>query len=70
MLSLLKRINVPLNFSTFEQHSFKKSRTDVGKMLEAKPERSVQTGSTPFNIFENKGNVESILSECFNQFEF
>ena len=26
-------------------------------------ERSVQTGSTPFNIFENKGNVVEMLNE-------
>ena len=33
-------------------------------------ERSVQTVSTPFNIFKNKGNVESILNESLNQFDF
>ena len=33
-------------------------------------ERSDQTVSTPFNIFKNKGNVESMLNESFNQFKF
>ena len=33
-------------------------------------ERSVQTVSTPFNIFKNKGNVESMLFESWNQFKF
>ena len=33
-------------------------------------ERSVQTVSTPFNIFKNKGNVESTLNESLNQFKF
>ena len=33
-------------------------------------ERSVQTVSTPFNIFKNKGNVESMLNESLNQFKF
>ena len=28
-------------------------------------ERSVQTGSTPFNIFENEGNVVEMLNESF-----
>ena len=69
MLSLLIRIKAPLNFSTFEQHLFNKSSKVVGKMLQAKTKRSVQTGLTPFNIIENKGNVESMLSESFNQFE-
>ena len=32
-------------------------------MLEANTERSFQTASTPFNIFEDKGNVESLLGE-------
>ena len=31
---------------------------------------SVQTVSTPFNIFKNKGNVESMLNESLNQFKF
>ena len=33
-------------------------------------ERSVQRASTPFNIFENKGKVESILNEILNRFKF
>ena len=33
-------------------------------------ERSVQTVSTPFNIFKNKGNVEPMLNESLNQFKF
>ena len=33
-------------------------------------ERSVQTVSTPFNIFKNKGNVEAMLNESLNQFKF
>ena len=33
-------------------------------------ERSVQTVSTPFNSFKNKGNVEAILNEILNQFKF
>ena len=33
-------------------------------------ERSVQTVSTPFNIFKNKENVESMLNESLNQFKF
>ena len=27
-------------------------------------EKSVQTASTPLNIFENKGKVESMLIQC------
>ena len=30
-------------------------------------ERSVQTVSTPFNIFKNKESVESMLNESLNQ---
>ena len=30
-------------------------------------ERSFQTVSTPFNIFKNKENVESMLNESLNQ---
>ena len=33
-------------------------------------ERSVQTVSTPFNISNNKGNVEAMLNESLNQFKF
>ena len=33
-------------------------------------ERNVQTVSTPFNIFKNKENVESMLNESLNQFKF
>ena len=33
-------------------------------------ERSVQTVSTPFDIFKNKGNVEAMLNETLNQFKF
>ena len=34
-------------------------------------ERSVQMVSTPFNVFKNKGNVESrMLNESLNQFKF
>ena len=33
-------------------------------------ERSVQTISTPFNIFKNKENVDSMLNESLNQFKF
>ena len=33
-------------------------------------ERSDQTVSTPFNIFKNKENVESMLNESLNQFKF
>ena len=32
-------------------------------------ERSVQTISTPFNIFKNKENVESMLNKSLNQFK-
>ena len=34
-------------------------------------ERSIQTASTPFNIFERelKGNVESMLNESLNRFK-
>ena len=32
-------------------------------------ERSVQTASTQFNIFKNKGTVESMLNESLNQFK-
>ena len=31
--------------------------------------RSVQTASTPSNIFENKGKVESMLNESLNRFK-
>ena len=33
-------------------------------------ERSGQTVSVPFNIFKNKGNVESMLNEILNLFKF
>ena len=33
-------------------------------------ERRVQTVSTPFNIFKNKENVESMLNASLNQFKF
>ena len=33
-------------------------------------ERSVQTVSTPFYIFKNKENVESMLNKSLNQFKF
>ena len=33
-------------------------------------ELSVQTVSTPFNIFKNKENIESMLNESLNQFKF
>ena len=33
-------------------------------------DRSVKTVSTPFNIFKNKGNVGSMLSERLNDFKF
>ena len=33
-------------------------------------ERSVQTVSTPFNIFKNKENVEAMLNGSLNQFKF
>ena len=33
-------------------------------------ERSVQTVSTPLNIFKNKENVASMLNESLNQFKF
>ena len=33
-------------------------------------ERSFQTVSTPFNIFKNKENVETMLNESLNQFKF
>ena len=32
-------------------------------------ERSVQTVTTPFNIFKNKRNVEAMLNESLNQFK-
>ena len=32
-------------------------------------ERSFQTVSTPFNIFNSKENVESMLNESLNQFK-
>ena len=49
--------------------SFKKSWTDVGKMLD---ERSVQTACTPFNIFKNQENDKSMLNkfECLKQLKF
>ena len=31
---------------------------------------SVQTASTPINMFKNKGNVETMLNESLNQFKF
>ena len=31
-------------------------------------EESVQTASIPFNIFKNKGNVESMVNESLIQF--
>ena len=31
-------------------------------------EQSGETASTPFNIFENKGQVESMLNESLNRF--
>ena len=49
------------------QHSFNKSLTDVGQMLD---ERSVQTVSMPFNISKNEENVASMLNESLNQFKF
>ena len=55
-----------LTVSTFAQHSFNKSYTDVGQILD---ERSVQTVSTPFKIFKNKENVESMLNESLSQFK-
>ena len=33
-------------------------------------ERSIQTLSTPFNIFKNKRNVEAMLNESLKQFKF
>ena len=33
-------------------------------------ERSVQTASASFNIFENKGSVVWMLSESLKQFKF
>ena len=33
-------------------------------------EQSVQTVSTPFNIFKNKEKGESMLNESLNQFKF
>ena len=33
-------------------------------------ERSVQTVSKPLNIFKDKENVESMLNESLNQFQF
>ena len=33
-------------------------------------ERSVQTVARPFNIFNNKENIESMLIESLNQFKF
>ena len=33
-------------------------------------EQSVQTVSMPFNIFESKGKVESMLNESLNQIKF
>ena len=33
-------------------------------------EWSVQTAWTPFNIFENKGKVQSMLNESLNRFKF
>ena len=32
--------------------------------------RSVQTVSTPFNIFKKKENVDSMLNESLNQLKF
>ena len=36
----------------------------------ANVKRSVQTASTPLNVFENKGNVVWMLNESLNQFKF
>ena len=33
-------------------------------------EGSVQTVFTPFNIFDNNGNAESMLNESLSQFKF
>ena len=33
-------------------------------------ERSVETVSTPFKIFKNKENVESMLNESLTQFKY
>ena len=49
--------------STFAQHNIPK----VERMLD---ERSGQTVSTPFNIFQNEGNVEALLDESLSQFKF
>ena len=50
--------------STFDQHWFNKSWM-LGKCC-TNVEHTVQTALTPFNIFENKGNLNGSL----NQFEF
>ena len=44
--------------STFDQHSFNKSWTNV--------ERSVQTAAIPFSNFKNKGHVVWMLNENLN----
>ena len=41
--------------------------TKFGQILD---ERSVQTVSTPFNIFKNKRNVEGMLNQSLNLFKF
>ena len=46
--------------------TFAQQTTDVGQMLD---DRSVQAVSTPFNILENKGNVEATLNGNLNQFK-
>ena len=33
-------------------------------------ERCIQTVSTPFDIFKNKGNVKAMLKASLNQFKF
>ena len=33
-------------------------------------ERSIQTVSTQFNIFNNKGNVEAMVDESLDQYKF
>ena len=39
-------------------------------MLDKSVERSFQTASTPFNIFDNKGNVVWMLNDSLNRFQF
>ena len=38
-------------------------------MSSAVVEQSVQRASTPFNVLENKGKVESMLNESLNRLE-